>query len=306
MTDHPSTPGTTLVSDHGDPHWIATRARVRAALGGRTGDPSAHAAAERIRACMPAFAAALEAEHDVRDRVLAQAYEAGFRHYVVLDPDLPPWTPVHQRLPAGSGCRVLYLLDDDEPAVRSWMVRSFQGDTNVRWRSSYPDIASCLRVAGLTGDITLAKPVCVLLSPALQHTQDPRALLAGLWHVLPAGSWVSVTQLPAGEPAPTADAGLSPAQIQFRNSVRSPLVLRSASELVELFTDPHEWHLEQCGGVELRAENPAPPGDVAPPSTVHAVSELLTLTARRPGSAAPVPPNATTPHTEGPGHDDIA
>ncbi|MFK0249614.1 SAM-dependent methyltransferase [Amycolatopsis azurea] len=298
MTDHPSTPGTTLVSDLGDPQWIATRARVRAAFAGGTGDPSAHAAAERIRACMPTFAAAIEAEHDARDRVLAQAYEAGFRHFAVLDPDLPPWTPVHQKLPAGSGCRVLYLLDDDEPAVRSWIVTSFHGDTKVRWRSSYPDLATGLRVAGLTGDITLAEPVCVLLSSALQHTHDPHALLAGLWHILPGGSWVSVAQLSPTEPVPTTDTGLSPVEAEFLNSTRSPLVLRSASELVQLFTDPHEWHLEQCGGVEIRVENPAPPGDDAPPSTVHAVSELLTLTARRPGSGEPVPSHGTTPHTE--------
>ncbi|HET6288786.1 MAG TPA: SAM-dependent methyltransferase [Amycolatopsis sp.] len=283
MSDQPSQPAATVTADPDRPQWPVTRAGVRAALGGRHDDPGAHSAAERIRACMPAFGAAIEAEHDVRDRVLARAYAAGFRQYVVLDPDLPPWKPVHQQLPAGSGCRVLYLLDDDEPAVRSWIVTACQGDTNVRWRSSYPDIAACLRVADLTGDITLGEPVCVLLSPALQHSQNPHALLVGLWNLLPADSWVSATQLSAQEPALTVDTGLSPAEIQFRDSTRSPLVLRSASELVQLFTDPHEWHLEQCGGVELRVENPAPPGDGAPPSTVHAVSELLTVTARRPG-----------------------
>ncbi|MFC9249938.1 SAM-dependent methyltransferase [Amycolatopsis thailandensis] len=299
MSEHPSTPGTTLVSDLGDPQWITTRARVRAAFGGGLGDPSAHAAADRIRACMPTNDAAIEAEHDARDRALAQAYEAGIRNYVVLDPDLPPWTPMHQQLPAGSGCRVLYLLDDDEPAVRSWIVATCQGDTNVRWRSSYPDIASCLRVASLTGDISLTEPVCVLLSTALQHTQEPHAVVAGLWNVLPGGSWVSVTQLPPREPAPAANTERSPVEIQFRNSTRSPLVLRSASELVQLFTEPRRWDITRSSRVELRAGNLAPPGDDARPSTVHAVSELLTLTARRPRSSEPVPPNATTPRTEG-------
>ncbi|QXV57475.1 SAM-dependent methyltransferase [Amycolatopsis sp. TNS106] len=306
MSDHPRHPGTTLASGLGDPHWIVTRARVRAALAGRPGDPGAHAAAERIRACMPTIAAAIEAEHAVRDRVLAQAHAAGFGQYVVVDPDLPPWKAAHQKLPAGSGCRVLYLLDDDESAVRSWIVTTCQDDPNIRWRSSYPDIAACLRIADLTGDITLDEPICVLLSPALQHTQKPRALLAGLWNILPADSWVSITQLSLQERASAADADRSPGEIEFWNSTRSPLVLRSASELLQLFTEPHRWDLKQCGGVEIQAENPAPPVDGPPPSTVNAVSELLTLVARHPGGAEPVPANETTPHTEGTGHDDIA
>ncbi|OLZ50312.1 SAM-dependent methyltransferase [Amycolatopsis keratiniphila] len=306
MSDHPRHPGTTLASGLGDPHWIVTRARVRAALAGRPGDFGALAAAERIRACMPTIAAAIAAEHDVRDRVLAQAHAAGIDQYVVLDPDLPPWTPAHQQLPTGSGCRVLYLLDDDEPAVRSWIVTTCQDDPNIRWRSSYPDIAACLRVADLTGDITLTEPVCVLLSPALQHTHEPHALLAGLWNLLPADSWVSVTQLSPGEPTPVADTERSPGEIEFRNSTRSPLVLRSASELLRLFTEPHRWDITRCSGVEILAENPAPPVDGPPLSATHLVSELLTLIARRPDSAEPVPSHKAHIAQEGTGHDGIA
>ncbi|WP_340682572.1 SAM-dependent methyltransferase [Amycolatopsis coloradensis] len=248
---------------------------------------------------MPAFAETITAEHEFRDRVLAQASRDGFRQYVVVDPDLPPWMPVHEVLPASSGTRVLYLLSDTESAVRSWMVATYHDNPDVSWMSSYPGLGACLRVAAGTGEITLDAPIWVVLSSALQHTWDPQALLADLWDVLPAESRVSVTHVAPQHPATTPDLGRSPVEAAFTSSLPSPLILRPISEVLDMFTDPHEWDLLRCHGVEIQAS----PDTATSVSTPDTASELITVIARRPPRTRPLPSNSTVDHARNPGHD---
>ncbi|MGY6658658.1 SAM-dependent methyltransferase [Amycolatopsis sp. TRM77291] len=279
MPEHPRDPDTAAVSALDGPQWIVTRAGVRAALGGRWDDLGALSAAWRLRACMPGIEATIAAEYEFRDQLADQAHRAGgLRQFVVVDPDLPPWRPVHEALPADAGCRVLYLVDDIERAVRTWLLTICQDLPRVDCTSSYPDIEMCLRTAALNRDITLDEPICVLLSPALQHTRDPEVVLSQLWNVLPAGSWVAVTQISSPAPATGAGRPALPVEIAFTSCLDSPLVLRGAAELEQLFTVPHAWELLRFGGVEClsaRGAGPALPAGRASP-------QLLTVVARRP------------------------
>ncbi|UUV32240.1 SAM-dependent methyltransferase [Amycolatopsis roodepoortensis] len=275
-----------------------TRAGVRAALGGRWDDLGALSAAWRIRVCMPAFPETITAEHEFRDRVLIRAARR-FRQYVVVDPDLPPWKPVHEVLPADRGARVLYLIDDAESAVRSWMVAAYRETPDVSWMSSAPRLGACLRTAAANGEITLDAPIWVVLSSALQHTWDPQALLADLWDVLPADSRVSVTHVAPQHPATTPDSGRSPVEAAFTSCLPSPLVLRPASDVLDMFTDPHAWDLIRCSGVEIHA----PPCIAASRSTTDTAAELITVIARRPPRTRPRPSASTVDHARNPGHD---
>ncbi|RSN60601.1 hypothetical protein DMH01_14980 [Amycolatopsis sp. WAC 04182] len=298
MPEHPhrSVPATVSISD--GPPWTVTRAAVRAALGGRRDDPGAFEAAWRIRECMPTFPATIVAEHEFRDLVLALAART-HRQYVVVDPDLPPWKPVHEVLPADSGARVLYLLDDAEAAVRSWMVATYRDNPDVSWMSSDPGLGACLRTAAADGEISLDAPIWVVLSAALQHTWDPQALLADLWDVLPADSRVSVTHVAPQHPATTPDSGRSSVEAAFTSSLPSPLILRTSSEVLDMFTDPHEWDLIRYSGVEIQA----PPDTTTSLSTTDTAAELITVIARRPTRTRPRPSASTVDHTRNPGHD---
>ncbi len=277
MPDHSSHTDTAAVSGPDSPQWLVTLTGVRAALGGLRDDAGANEAARRIRSRMPGFELTVPAEYRGRNRVITDALDAGIEQFVVFFPDRPPLIPAHEELPAAAGCRVLYLLDDAERAVRSWIVTAYRDDPNLHWVSPYPDLERCLRAADVAGDITLDRPICVLLSAALQHTHDPHTLVSGLWNVLPAGSWVYVSQV---SPPPTraAEAGTMSVEKEFELCTQTPLVLRSASELEQLFTVPHAWDLLHFGGAETH--DPAD-GD-SQPSMVDTAVELLTLVARRP------------------------
>lgn len=248
---------------------------------------------------MPAFPATIALEHEFRDRTLGQAPGDGFWQYVVVGPDLPPWTPVHEALPASSGTRVLYLLDDAESAVRSWMVETYRETPGVSWMSSAPGLGACLRTAAASGEITLDAPIWVVLSSALQHTWDPQALLDDLWNVLPADSRVSVTHVAPRHTATTPDPGRSPVEAAFTSSLPSPLVLRTASDVLDMFTDPHAWDLIRCSGVEIAA----PPDPAASRAATDAAAELITVIARRPPCTRPRPSASTVDHARNPGHD---
>ncbi len=304
MPDQPCHPDIPTAPGADGPHWIVTRAGVRAAFGGLRDDIGADAAVSRLRHCLPGIEATIAAEYRERNRVIRRALEDGLRQFVVFYPDRPPLRPAHERLPAGAGCRVLYVLDDREAAVRSWLVSSCRGNSDVAWLPDYPDIERCLRAADVAGDITPSEPVCVLIGAAIQHTRTPETMLSGLWNVISAGSWVWVSQV---SPPRTAASGPRrlPVEAEFEMCTQSPLVLRTAAELERLFVDPCEWDFLHFGGIETQT----PSGDGPSPSTVQPVPEMLTLLARRPartrrsssdGVSAVQEDRSTVPSSPGP------
>ncbi|MFD6068401.1 SAM-dependent methyltransferase [Amycolatopsis lurida] len=298
MPSHPRRSLSNAAATPGSPQWAVTRAAVRAALCGRGDDPAAVEAAWRIRECMPAFPATIALEHEFRDRVLAEAPGDGFWQYVVVDPDLPPWTPVHEVLPASRRNRVLYLLDDSEAAVRSWIVTTYRDDPAVSWMSSTPGVGACLREAAGNGDIMLDAPIWVVLSSALQHSWEPQVILADLWDILPTGSRVSATHVAPQRPPTTPDSARSPVEAEFSSSLGSPLVLRTATEVLDLFTEPHEWDLRHFSGIEIQA----PPAATLPPPTPDTAAELITVVACRPPRTRRLPSDGAGDHAREAGH----
>ncbi|AUI58994.1 hypothetical protein BKN51_12750 [Amycolatopsis sp. BJA-103] len=273
---------------------IVSLAEARVALAGDCQHAESNAVASVLRCRRPGFWATIAAEYRIRNRVIARALQAGIGQFVALRPDLPPLRLVHELLPPGRGCRTLYLLDENEPAVRTRIVTTYSLTLDVAWLSSTPGIEQCLRTAHGIDAITLTEPVCVLGSTALQHTRDPQALLDGLWNVLPPGSWIAVHQaLPLTSDTPT-EAGHPPACAVFERHTRAPLILRTATELDALFEHPHPWDLATAG----RAQNLGTQDHGPPLSTTDPSSALITRVAVRPPrtrSRGPVPAHRSTP-----------
>lgn len=293
MPDHASHPDAPVAPDRGHPGPIVSLAEVRAALAGVRGHAESDVVASVLRRCRPGFQATIAAEYHIRNRVIDRALRAGIDQFVVLGADLPPLRLVHE-LTAGTGCPVLYLLDDREIAVRTRIVTTCGLDADVDWLSATPGIEQCLRSAHGIGAIDLGEPICVLASTALQHTRDPHALLDGLWDVLPPGSWVMVSQvLPLVSDTPQGP-GLPSACAVFEGHTRTPLILRTASEFDDLFRHPHPWDLTTAGRAQIRRTQ-----DHGPPlSTTDSPSALITRVAVRPPRTRPhglVPAHRSTP-----------
>ncbi|OXM50318.1 hypothetical protein CFP71_28220 [Amycolatopsis thailandensis] len=278
MPDHTSHPDAPAIPDSGHAWPIVSLAELRVALAGVCQHAEPAAVASAIRGCRPGFDRTIEAEYRARNRVIDWAAGAGIRQFVALRPDLPPLRMVHEVLPPGQGYRVSYLLDDNEPAVRTRIVTTYRLTSGVDWLSSTPGIEQCLRMAHGIRAITLTRPVCVLASTALQHTHDPHTLLNGLWNVLPPGSWVAVNQvLPLASDTPL-EPGDPPACPVFERHTRTPLILRTATELDALFGHPHHWDLTTAGPAQLLDTRHHPP----PLSTTDSPSALITRIAVRP------------------------
>ncbi|WP_410646362.1 SAM-dependent methyltransferase [Amycolatopsis sp. cmx-4-54] len=227
--------------------------------------------------------ATIATEYRVRNHVIVRALRAGIRQFVALSPDLPPLRLAHELLPAGAGCRALYLLDDNEPAVWTRIVTTHSLTPDVAWLSSTPGIEQCLRTGHGIGAINLNRPLCVLGSTALRHTHDPHALLAGLWNILPSGSRVAVNQvLPLASDTP-AETGHPPACNVFQRHTRTPLILRTAPELDALFMSPHPWDLTAAGPAQTHDTHDRG----SSPSTADSSSALITRVAVRPPRTRP-------------------
>ncbi|WP_410585385.1 hypothetical protein [Amycolatopsis sp. lyj-108] len=277
MPEHTSHPDASPGPDRGHPGPIVSLAEVRAALAGVRGHAESDTVVPLLRRTLPGFWATIAAEYRVRNRVVDKALGAGIRRFVVFSPDLAPLRLAHELLPAGAGWRVLYLLDDAETAVRTRIVTTCSLDPDVAWLSATPGIEQCLRSAQGIGALALDEPVCVLASTALQHTRDPHALLAGLWNVLPPGSWVMASQVPPTPDTP-AGTGLPAACAVFEHHTRTPLILRTAPEFDALFHHPHTWDTTIFG----RAETARAPRHGPPLSTTDSSLALITRVAVRP------------------------
>ncbi|MFI7121921.1 SAM-dependent methyltransferase [Amycolatopsis sp. NPDC049868] len=294
MPDHSSHAATPAAPVCGRPTPIVSLAEARVALAGVRGHAESDAVASILRSCRPGLEATIAAEYRVRNQVIVSALRAGIRQFVALSPDLPPLRLAHELLQAGTGCRVLYLLDDNERAVRTRLVTTHSLTRDVTWLSSTPGIEQCLRMGHGIGAINLNRPLCVVGSTALQHSRDPLALLAGLWNILPSGSWVAVNQvLPLASDTPT-ETGHPPACAVFLRHTRTPLILRTAPELDALFMSPYPWDLTAAVPSQIRDTQDRR----SSLSTLDSSSTLITRVAVRPPRTRPhglVPAYRSTP-----------
>ncbi|WP_410659546.1 SAM-dependent methyltransferase [Amycolatopsis sp. lyj-112] len=265
---------------HSGPNGTTSLAGLRATLAGARDDAVPDAALWDVRKHIPSLGPSIAAEYEFRNRVIAGALEAGVGQIVVFQPDLRPWPLAHEMLPDGTDCRVLYLLDDAEPAVRSLITNTCRDILTVGWVPAYPRVEVCLHAAAVAGEIDLTKPICALVLHALQHMSQAKDLIAGLWNVLPPGSWVAVTHLTLRAQSDPGEIGLPQVAVEFRQHTGTPLVVRHADELAWRFQHPNTWDfLDPATGL---AQGPGGTGTTS--STADGALMVTTLLVQRPAT----------------------
>jgi S-adenosyl methyltransferase len=179
-------------------------------LGGKDHYPVDRQAAQACAAVYPGIGTlARSCQYFTARAVRYLAGEAGIRQFIEIGTGLLVHDPVHQLTPPGS--RVIYTAGDPEViALGRGMLDSAPGVETCYIQGALDDPGDLLTQA--LDALDPARPAAVLLMQELGHFGDParggsgfaKVIVQGLTKLLPAGSYLAISEITTCDPALTA------------------------------------------------------------------------------------------------------
>ena len=204
-------------------------------LGGKDHYPADRQAAEACAAVYPGISTlARSCQYFSARAVRYLAFEAGIRQFIEIGTGLPVHDPVHQL--TAPGTRVIYTAGDPEVITLTRGTLADAPGVETRYIQGALDDPGDLLPQALDA-LDPTRPTAVLLMQELGHYGDPaqggsgfaRVIVRALTRLLPAGSYLAISEITTCDPALTA------ALASYSQAADLPYHPRDPAQVTDLF-----------------------------------------------------------------------